>query len=134
MSTVTPVTPVTPVTQNCNIKKNGEEYFSQIYSNEKGKRAGYGFIILSLCSSVICLCLSMSATAGFGYKYYKDANNKITAGVAIIIIIGICSLSSVFSDFIQMFRIKQDAAIPVSEDQNDGIRPCFSVSQNKMIN
>jgi hypothetical protein len=131
MSTVTPATPTTP---NCNIKKNGEEYFSQIYSNEKGKRAGYGFIILSLCSSVICLCLSMSATAGFGYKYYKDANNKITAGVAIIIIIGICSLSSVFSNIFNMFTSKQEADIPVSEDQNDGIRPCFSTSQNKLIN
>jgi hypothetical protein len=125
---------VTQVTKNCNIKKNGEEYFSQIYSNEKGKRIGYGFIILSLCSSIICLCLSMSTTAGFGYKYYKDANNKITAGVAIIIIIGICSLSSVFSNIYNMYKSKQKANIPVSEDQNDGIRPCFSVSQNKNIN
>ncbi len=128
------VTPATPVTKNCNIKKNGEEYFSQIYSNEKGKKAGYGFIILSLCSSIICLCLSMSATAGFGYKYYKDANNKITAGVAIIIIIGICSLSSVFSNIYNMYKSKKEADIPVSEDQNDGIRPCFSTSQNKKIN
>jgi hypothetical protein len=76
----------------------------------------------------------MSTTAGFGYKYYKDANNKITAGVAIIIIIGICSLSSVFSNIYNMYKSKQKANIPVSEDQNDGIRPCFSVSQNKNIN
>lgn len=130
MSVVNPATPSTP---DCNIKKNGEEYFSQIYSNESAKKAGYGVVILSLCSSVICLCMSMSSVTGFGYKYYKDAGNKITAGVVILIIIGLCSLSSVFTDFVQMFKSKQDANIPISEDQPDAIRPCFSKTQNKII-
>jgi hypothetical protein len=128
MSTTTSTTP------NCNIKKNGEEYFSQIYSTESAKKAGFGMLILLLCCSVLSLCSSMSSTFGFSYKYYKDANKKITAGVIILIIIGICSLSSVFSDFVQMYKSKQDSEIIISEDQADGIRPCFSVRENKIIN
>jgi hypothetical protein len=118
----------------CNIKKNGQEYYSQIYNNESAKKAGYGMIILSLCCCLICLCLSMSSTFGLSYKYYKDADSKLTAGVIILIIIGICSLSSVFSNFGQMFRSKGDSEKILSEDQDDGIRPCYSEKEKKVIN
>jgi hypothetical protein len=121
-------------TPTCNIKKDGQEYFSQIYSNEAAKRAGYGMLILSLCCCVICLCLSMSSTFGFSYKYYKDAGSKLNTGVIILIIIGICSLSSVFSNFFQMFKSQEEGNKPIPEDQTDGIRPCYSTSQNKVIN
>ena len=127
-------TPTTPTTPNCNIKKDGQEYYSQIYNNEVAKKSGYGMIILSLCCSLICSCLCMSSIFGFSYKYYKDADNKLTAGVIILIIIGICSLSSIFSNFIQMYKSKQDGEKIISENQEDGIKPCFSVKENKVIN
>ena len=111
-------------TNNCNFVLNGEEYYSKSI-NSVGSAVSLPFIISSIFVSFIFIICAIY----FTYSTYKIAN-KFTTPTILLLILGLCCLSSFVNAIINYFNAKNE----LKDTSNSNLeRPCFSVQKQMLI-
>jgi len=112
---------------NCNFTLNGQEYYSTSV-NKVDDALSLPFIASSIFVSFIFVICAIY----FTYSTYK-ITNQFTTPTVILLILGLCCLSSFVSFIINYYKTKNDLEHPDTSNTSNLSRPCYSTQKQIMI-